>query len=169
VSSTTVRYRNLLHAGLTFGSLLTFFLIFSPAGTSYSVDHLLGITRLDSGWGWGFLCAKLQVNLLYAGAVASKLRHPEWRDGTFTYRLLSHDTARTRVPMPRPVANWAVSRVATYLVLFVQLVCPLTMWWRGLPSILSIAALVLLHCSMSLFLKLRLFPFYVISGLALFV
>lgn len=169
VSSTTVRYKNLLHAGLTFASLLVFFLLFSPAGSSYSVDRLLGLTKLDSGWSWGHLCAKLQVNLLYAGAVVSKLAHPEWRDGTLTYRLLSHDPTRTRLPMPRIVASWAVSRVATYAVIATQVVCPLLLWWRGTPSFVAIGALFLLHGSMSAFLNLRLFPFYVMSGLALFV
>lgn len=170
VASTTVRYQRLIHAGLTFGSLLLFFLIFSPAGTAYSVDHALGIApHLDIGWSWGLVCARLQVNLLYAGAVVSKLLQAEWRDGSYTYHLLSHSNGRTRVPMPRFVANWAASRLATYAVIAVELVCPLTLWRPGLPSILSIVALLLLHASMSVFLKLRLFPFYVMSGLALFV
>lgn len=170
VSSMTVRYQRILHAGVTFASLLLFFLIFSPAGTAYSVDRALGIAlHLDVGWSWAVLCAKAQVTLLYLGAVVSKLKHPEWRDGTLTYRLLSHGNARTRVPMPPFVASWPVSRAATYGVILVELICPLTLWWRGLPSILSTAALLLLHLSMSVFLRVRLFPFYVLAGLALFV
>jgi hypothetical protein len=169
INSTTVRYRNLVHAGLTFGSLVLFFLIFSPAGSSYSLDHLLGIARLDAGWAWGIYCAKIQVNLLYAGTALSKLMHPEWRDGTLMYRLLSHNVIRTRVPMPPWIANLAVSRASTYLVILVQLACPLALWWRGYPATVSITMLGLMHGSMSVFLRLRLFPLYVLSSLALFV
>jgi hypothetical protein len=100
----TIQSRNPLvnYGGDDVLRVMSFLLIFAPAGHSLSVDSWLG-----SGWWvsrepidpWCWRLMQLQVSILYFKAFAAKLAGESWRDGRAVYLATEvEDFRRRRLP-----------------------------------------------------------------------
>jgi hypothetical protein len=168
----TIQSRNPLvkYGGDDVLRVMSFLLIFAPAGHSLSVDSWLG-----SGWWvsrepidpWCWRLMQLQVSILYFKAFAAKLAGESWRDGRAVYLATEvEDFRRRRLPAWARRPAWC--RLGAWATLAVEGALGSLVWiaeWRGPVLVAGVA----MHVVLEGFLNLYLFGAIMIVCLWLFL
>jgi hypothetical protein len=112
---------------------------------------------------WGLRLIQIQVAVMYAAAVWSKLQGAEWRDGTaasFAMRLPD----LVRFPAPELVGrSLLAAEVATYGVLVVEAGLAIGIWHRRTRVPALLAGLVL-HLSIDFTIRVGFFTLAVLTA-----
>jgi hypothetical protein len=151
-----------------------FLVIFSPCANSCSVDRLIAIVRGKDPGGdpepvclWTQRLMQVQIALVYAATVASKLGGQYWINGTAVYFPLHMDELK-RFPLPALFDNLAVINLLTWGTIAVEASLATFIWYRkSRPYVL--AAGVLLHTGIEYSLNIPMFAFVMISSYLNFV
>lgn len=157
--------------------IIALYLMLAPTGAALSVDRLRhghDRSRRDRFWEfparapWALRLVQLQICVVYAGNVWSKLRGVRWSDGTaVSYALRIEDYARFPVPSlftdSLPLVN-----LSTYAVLLIELALVIAVWNRRARPWVLIAG-VLMHLSIEYALLVGFFGAAVFTGYLAFV
>jgi HTTM domain len=171
VTLMSIHHRNpmITHSGDSLLRLMTFLLIFSPAGEALSVDRMMaadsGPPALASQWCLRLM--QLQISILYFRAFAGKLRGETWRDGTAVFYPVTLTEYR-RFPLPTLLDNPAFLRAATWSTLAIEFALGPLVWIDELRYPVLACALVF-HLSIEYAMNLQLFGWTMIACLVLFV
>jgi len=150
--------------------VMTFLLIFSRAGETWSVDHWLAARAgapLEEASAWCTRLMQMQVSILYFKAAVAKLEGATWRDGTAVHYALEA-TAFRRARRPVFARTLAWSRLATWGTVALELALAAFLWVPGLRYPVLVAG-ALFHALMDVFMSLQLFGMTMIVCLLLFV
>ncbi|MEM7199743.1 MAG: HTTM domain-containing protein [Planctomycetota bacterium] len=170
IAGVSVHHRNryVLNAGDSLRRVLTFLLIFSGAGQVWSVDAALGAGITPAaGAPWALRLMQLQMAFLYLHAFYTKLVGRTWRRGTATHyatHLLAHRKCRLPVWLDRPLVHC----VATYGTLLAEFAGAVLVWFEPTRYI-ALLALLGLHLSLQLLMRMHLFQWTMMAALVLFV
>lgn len=175
VTLVSLHHRNsaITHSGDSVLRLMTFLLIFSPAGAALSLDNLL---RVRSGLGdaslvptapWCLRLMQLQLSILYFRTFVLKLQGSRWLDGTAAYYPTQVLEFR-RFTLPACFNNSFFIKLATWGTLFTEFALGPLVWVRELryPVVLCGA---LLHLTLEVLMNLQLFGWIMLSCLVLFI
>ena len=162
-----------MYSGDTLLRLMVVILIFSPCGRALSVDwwltgshgELWGLTQLIDPWTQRLI--QVQISILYLITMSWKLRGSLWRRGTAVwYPINTREYGRFRVPMfpgiPILVRVFTWGTLATQFSMGVLVWIPVLHYW-------VMAAGLLMHAGMMVFLRLFLFMPIIMSTYLLFV
>lgn len=173
VTLVSIFHRNPLihHSGDAVLRLMSFLLIFSPAGEALSLDNLLGdrpqLHAVPAVSPWCLRLMQLQVSIVYFRAFLCKLGDPDWLKGTAIYYPTQIETFR-RFPGGSIFANRRVQKLATWSVLCIEFSVGPLIWIEEFryPILLCV---VLFHLSIEYFMNIQLFSWIMIVCLLLFV
>ena len=155
----------IFNSGDTVIRITALYLALSPCGAAFSMDQRRRTGSFFSAREvrpWPLRLMQIQVTIIYLSTVVAKLAGDTWQNGTaVAYSLQQHDLLI--VPAPSWLtSNLLVSNALTWGTLVIELAIGILVWnraWR--PWVL--AAGVMLHLSISLFLEVGFF------SLAMFV
>jgi len=171
----SMHHRNILilNSGDTLLRVVTFLLIFSPAGEALSVDRWRRARRGQAGeeppWRspWVRRLIQIQVAVLYLSAFLWKMQGAMWLDGTAVY-YMSRLVEFQRFSLPFWFAHlWAV-KVMTWGSLFVEFGLGVLVWIRPLRYPLLIAG-ALLHLGVEYTMNIPVFQWLMIISLTIFI
>jgi hypothetical protein len=172
---TSLQHRNpyICHSGDTLMRNFAFFLMFAPAGRSFSIDRWLrrlrgredARTPLAAPWAQRLL--QIQLAVMYVGTASWKLTGTTWRDGTAVFYALHLDEF-TRFAVPAWMLTVGFSMFATWSTLAVELAMGTLVWFRRLrlPVMVCGAAL---HLGLEFTLDVPLFQWVVLAAYLLFL
>ena len=174
----SIHHRNqlVLHSGDTLLRLISFLLIFSPAGDALSVDRW---RRRRAGAAepapvlralWTQRLIQLQVAVLYFATAWWKLSGGAWRDGTAVYYILRLVDFQ-RFPLPLEslwVDSLAATRLLTWAALAVEFAMALLVWVPAFRYPVLIAG-ACLHLGLEYTLNIPVFQLLMLACLVLFV
>jgi hypothetical protein len=178
VGMVSIHHRNtlVLNSGDTLLRVLTFLLIFSPAGAAWSVDRWLARRGGDPAPGpvlaapWTRRLIQFQVALLYVSTAWWKLQGASWRDGTASYYVLRLvEFQRFPLPLEPLWVEWLpATRLFTWASLAVELALGLLAW---VPAVRYpvLAAGACLHLGLEYALNIPLFQWLMLASLVAFV
>jgi hypothetical protein len=161
----------ILHAGDTLLRVMGFFLMFAPAGMSFSVDRLWRIWRGKEGYEiqprspWAMRMMQIQTSMLYFSTFYAKTVGHEWIDGTalyFTTRLAEFRR------FPIPALNAWIFKLATWSVLFVEFSLAVLVWIREFRYWILLLGLCL-HLSIEYSMNVPLFQWIILAGYVMFI
>lgn len=141
-------------------------LVAAPSGRALSIDAWrsgagLGLDAVGAPWGGRIL--QIEVAALYAGNALAKLRSPAWRDGSAVGLVLANrNLARAWVPAGAARA----SRVLTWTTLGVEAALAPALFLAPWPAI---AAAIVLHVGLALFVDVHLFSAVMVAAVAAFL
>lgn len=131
VTLTSLHHRNpaIFHGGDTVLRIMSYLLMFSPAGAGWSVD-----AWIDGHWEantapWCMRLMQLQVSIVYLRNVMWKLRGKRWRDGTAAWYPVNC-AAYTRFPLPKVALTLPMLRMATWGTLLIELSLGTLIWFE---------------------------------------
>ena len=149
-----------LNSGDTLIRVLAFYLMLAPSGMEFSLDRRRarqqgrGVASTHPAWPLRLI--QIQVSVMYASAVWSKLQGPTWREGSAaSYATRLPDLVRFRVPELLE-SSPLFSQLATYGTLVVESGLALLIWFPR-TRIPAIAAGVLLHLSIDASIRVGFF------------
>ena len=150
-----------LNSGDTLIRVLAFYLMLAPSGMEFSLDRRRARHRghdlASTHPAWPLRLIQIQVSVMYASAVWSKLQGPTWRDGTAV--VLRHAPPGPRA-LPRCRSCWRrsplLAQLATYGTLVVESGLALLVWYPR-TRIPALAAGVLLHLSIDASIRVGFF------------
>jgi len=93
------RNSSIFHGGDTVMRIMSFLLMFAPAGAGWSFDAWMAGGWEATGDPWCLRLMQLQVSIIYFRTVFWKLRGKQWRDGTAAWYPI-HCDAYTRFTLP---------------------------------------------------------------------
>ena len=169
LSLTSVHHRNpcVFHSGDSLMRLITFLLIFSRSGDSYSLDSYLANATAAPSSPWCLRLMQLQVSILYIRTVWWKLRGHKWLDGTAVYYPM-RVAAYRRLSIPDRFLGRHVVAAATYGTLVLESALGVLIWVEQFRYPVLLAG-TLFHMLLSILLKLQLFGATVIATYILFL
>lgn len=151
-----------------------FLLIFSQAGTAYSVDRWLRIKRglesksvvpLSAPWAQRLL--QIQLAYLYLNTFILKLPGEGWQNGTALYYALNYVELQRFDFKYLFYYLWQI-KAATYSVMVGEIALATLVWYRPLRYwVLSVG--VLLHIGINLTMQFPIFQYVMITSLINFV
>jgi hypothetical protein len=151
-----------LNSGDTLIRLLAFYLVLAPAGNEFSLDRRRALRQGRAALGmhaaWPLRLIQLQVSLMYAAAVWSKLQSPSWRDGSaVSYATRLPDLVRFPAPsvLDSPVATYTTVAIEAGLVVLV---------WNRRTRAAALAAGVLLHLGIDATIRVGFFSLAVFTA-----
>lgn len=155
--------------------ICTFFLMFSPAGNTISVDRWIQVRTTGSGSlleapahaPWAQRLIQLQVALVYWQAFWGKTTGQHWLDGTAVY-YVTHLTELQRFYLPWIFDNLLMSKVLTWGTLILEACLWSLIWVRGCKYYV-LAAGVLLHLGIEIAMNLPVFETLMVSTYVLFI
>jgi hypothetical protein len=178
LSLVSMHHRNplILNSGDSLLRVITFLLLFAPAGAALSVDRWLD--RRDGLVGpepalrapWALRLIQLQVALLYLTTAWWKLEGAPWRDGTASYYILRLAEFQ-RFPLPFE-SLWVESLLATRLLTWASLTVELsmaTLVWVPALRYPVLAAAVALHLGLEYTMNIPVFQWLMLACLVTFV
>jgi Vitamin K-dependent gamma-carboxylase len=172
---TSIDQRNLLmlHGGDTFLRCAGFFLMFAPAGATFSLDRVIAIRRgkqdaqIKPRAPWAQRIIQLELALLYLTSFFWKLKGHTWLNGTALYYVI-HLHSIARFPLPHWMQSTAMLRVGSWLTLALEFSLGTLIWSRRFRNPLLLLGL-LFHLSIEYSFNLPLFEFDVLTAYILFV
>lgn len=170
----SIQERNfyILNSGDSFLRIMSFILIFAPAGAALSVDRLLRIRRGRVGAAiplyspWAQRLIQIQLAVLYFATFYWKTLGPSWMDGTAVYYVLRLDAFR-HFPMPSINALWLV-KCLTWGTLLIEFSLGVLVWFKELRYPVLIAGLCL-HLGIEYSMNIPLFEWIMIATFVTFV
>jgi hypothetical protein len=116
----SIDQRNLLilHGGDTFLRCAGFFLMFAPAGATFSLDRLIALRRgtqdpqIQPRAPWAQRIIQIELALLYLTSFFWKLKGHTWLNGTALYYVI-HLHSIARFPLPRWIQSTAMLRAGS--------------------------------------------------------
>lgn len=175
VTLVSIHHRNyeVTHSGDTLLRLMSFLLIFSPAGQSLSLDRLL-LERFNGSTStviehspWCLRLMQLQMSFLYFRAFSEKIMDPQWVRGTAAYYTMQTPDFR-RFRLPAALDNLFFARVATWGTLAVELALSILVWFQESRYLVLVLG-VLMHLGFEVFMNLQLFGVTMIVCLVVFI
>jgi hypothetical protein len=162
-------HRNLLilSSGDTLMRLISFLLIFSQAGTAYSIDQIRkgGVVVASSPWAQRLI--QYQVSLVYLMGVLWKLDGSTWIDGTAMY-YASRLEEFWRFPVPYLFEHMWTLKLITWVTLNIELALGTLIWFRKYRYPVIIAG-VLMHLGIEYAMNIQLFEWLMIACYAVFI
>jgi len=157
------------HSGDTVLRLMTFLLVFSPAGKAFSIDSMLvgRAAGIPSAGPWCQRLMQIQIAIVYLRTVYWKLQGHSWRDGTAAY-YATQLTSYRRFTLPHCLRSVHVARIATWMALLIESSLGSLVWISELRYP-TLAAGVLMHLGFELWLNVQLFGWTMMVCLILFV
>ena len=170
VTLTSIHHRHpeITHGGDSLMRMMSFLLIFSPAGDVWSLDALLaGTSAPTASSPWVLRLLQLQISFVYFQSFVAKLEGETWRQGTAVYWVsMVSDYRRRQVPAAMRTLWW--SRLATWGTLALEFALgPLV--WIGECRYPLVAAAALFHIGLEVLMNLQLFGAIMLAGLTTFV
>ncbi len=163
----------ILHSGDTLMRVLSFFLIFAPAGAALSVDRLIALFkgraspkhRLYSPWAQRLI--QIQLSVLYLSTFLWKVQGNAWLDGVATYY-----TSRLKEFERFPVFGlfdhaWFI-QLTTWGTLLVEFSMGVLVWFAELRYAVLISG-VFLHLGIEYSMNIPLFEWITLSAYACFI
>jgi len=165
----SIHHRNpaIFHGGDTVMRLMSFLLMFSPAGNGWSVDAMLHGHWEAIADPWCLRLMQIQVSIIYLRNVFWKLRGEEWRNGTAIWYTSNCD-AYVRFRVPRWLLSIPMMRFATWSALAIEFSLGTLIWiseFRMVAMLFGIA----LHLILEVVMNLQLFGYVMIACLLLFL
>ena len=158
----------IFHSGDAVIRIMTFLLIFSPAGQAYSVDaSLAGTTDVPVASPWCQRLMQIQIAIVYLRTVFWKLRGTTWRDGTAAYYATQIHSYQ-RLSLPSYLQNSFFVRLATWSTLVIETLLGSTLWIVDVRYPVLLAG-VLMHLTFELWLNVQLFGWTMMVCFLLFV
>jgi hypothetical protein len=175
VGLVSLHHRNtvVLSSGDTILRVLTFLLMFAPAGDAWSVDRWRARRRgvappepLPKA-PWAQRLIQIQVAVLYLSTAWWKLLGPAWRDGTAVY-YMSRLVEFERFPVPVLFDDLRLIRLVTWTSLATELALGTLVWVPGLryPVLLAGACL---HLSIEFSMNIPVFQWLMLAALTTFI
>lgn len=157
-----------LHSGDTLLRLMLFLIIFSEAGSVFTLGSGAAVTgSAEAESPWAHRLMQVQFAAVYLHTVRWKLQGTRWRNGTAVYyatQLLTHQ----RHQIPRLLQRPWVYRMATYGTLAVEASLGVLIWFDALVyGVIAIG--VLFHLSLEYFMRMHLFQWTMIVSMILFI
>ncbi len=129
LTTVSIHHRNpaIFHGGDTVMRLMSFLLMFSPAGVGWSVDALLEERWEAIADPWCLRLMQIQVSIIYLRNVFWKLRGAEWRNGTAVWYPANCD-AYIRFRIPKSLLTLPMIRFATWSTLAIEFSLGTLIW-----------------------------------------
>jgi hypothetical protein len=155
-----------LNSGDTLIRVLAFYLMLAPAGLEFSLDRRRarhqGRDVASTHPAWPLRLMQIQLTVMYASAVWSKLQGPAWRDGSaVSYAARLPDLVR--FPAPSFWESPLVAQTATYGTLLVES-CLVALIWHRRTRVPALAAGVLLHLGIDASIRVGFFSLAVFTA-----
>jgi hypothetical protein len=170
VTLTSIHHRHpeVTHGGDSLMRMMSFLLIFSPAGDAWSLDAILaGASAPAPSSPWVLRLLQLQISFVYFQSFVAKLEGETWRQGTAVYWVwMVSDYRRWPVPVAFRTLWW--SRLATWSTLAIEFALGPLVWIRELRYPL-VAAAAVFHLGLEVLMNLQLFGAIMLAGLATFI
>jgi hypothetical protein len=168
----SVHHRNplILYGGDEVMRIMSFLLIFSRAGETWSLDQYFALRAgrpTIAGTAWCTRLLQLQVSFVYMQAFLCKFSGATWRNGTAAYYAIEVPKYR-RTHLPSGASSLLWSRVMTWGTMATECALGPFIWIREL-RLPVLAAGVALHLGMELFMNLYLFNVTMLICLTLFI
>lgn len=171
----SIQQRNLYitHGGDTFLRLAGFFLIFAPAGTALSLDHLIGVWRGKEPshiqWQnpWAQRLIQIQLSLMYLTAFLVKIKGATWLQGTALFYVYHLDELR-HFPLPSWFFRPAVLKLGDWLALGLEFSLGVLIWVKEFRYALLGTGLIF-HLWLEYSLNIPMFQWDILSGYILFI
>ena len=166
---TSIHHRNsaIFHGGDTVMRIMSFLVMFSPAGAGWSLDAWMVGKWEASGDPWCVRLLQIQVSIIYLRSVFWKLRGKEWRDGTAAWYPINCD-AYTRYKLPAALMSPFFIRAATWGTLVVETALGSIIWIEECRFWVMLSG-VILHLQLEYLMNLQLFGWTMIACLMLFL
>ena len=172
VVSLTRRNPWVLNSGDIFIRVLSFYMLFMPAGVALSVDRWL--RERHDFWAfptkpvWPLRLVQVQLSILYVTAVWDKVRGTTWNDGTaVSYAFRIGDLQR--FPVPGFVVDSVVlANVLTFGTLAIELSLGILVWNRKLRPWVLLAG-VALHLGIDYAVRVGFFSYVVLVAYIAFL
>ena len=166
----SIHNRNIyvLSSGDTVYRFFCLFLIFAPLNTQFSFfefPHLLNSKAV--GWTWVLIMIRLFIANIYLKNVLFKLLGESWRDGTATDKVL-HVKIWNRFFLPKALDKTWFFTLTTYYTLIVE-TAMFTLVWIDEFRLIVLAAGVLLHLGLWVFLRFGFFQLTMLFALTAFI
>ena len=170
VTLTSIHHRHpeVTHGGDSLMRMMSFLLIFSPAGEAWSLDAILaGASAPAVSSPWALRLLQLQVSFVYFQSFVAKLHGETWRQGTAVYWVSMVSDYR-RMPVPAAMRSLWWSRLATWGTLALEFALgPLV--WISECRYPVVAAAAIFHLVLEVVMNLQLFGAIMLTGLTTFV
>lgn len=165
----SLHHRNtaIFHGGDTVMRIMSFLLMFAPAGAGWSVDAWLAGSWAATGDPWCLRLMQIQISIIYARNVFWKLRGKEWRIGTAAWFPINCD-GYTRFKLPSMLMSPFFIRIATWGTLVVEGSMASIIWIEECRFWVMLAG-VFLHLQLEYLMNLQLFGWTMIACLMLFL
>jgi hypothetical protein len=171
----TLHHRNpvVLNSGDTLLRISTFYLIFSQAGTAFSIDRLIALARGKASgppkWSapWAMRLIQVQLSFVYFYAFVWKIMGQMWLQGTAVYY-----TARLpefwRFPVPYVFEHMWTIKLWSWSTLVIEFSLGTLVWIKELRYWVLLGG-ILLHCGIDYSMNIPLFGFIIVSMYLTFV
>jgi hypothetical protein len=175
VGLVSLHHRNtvVLNSGDTVFRVLTFLLIFAPAGEVWSVDRWRARRRGAAPpeppfrAPWAQRLIQIQVTVLYLSTAWWKLLGSAWRDGTAVY-YMSRLVEFERFPVPVLFDDLRLIRAVTWGSLATELALGTLVWFPRLRYPVLLAG-ALLHLGVELTMNIPVFQWLMMAALTTFI
>ena len=163
--------------------MLTFYMIFAPAGKYLSIDAWLSgvfkrnrnrssdveleedektTTKKFAIWPLRLIQIQTSCVLLFSGI--EKFRGAQWRDGTALYYVSRLDDFFYRLPVPDFLFNsLTMVAIATWSALLLELTAPFLVWF-GRTRMIGLFVVISFHLTIDYMMNLNLFQWVMILG-----
>jgi hypothetical protein len=170
VTLTSIHHRHpeVTHGGDSLMRMMSFLLIFSPAGDAWSLDAVLaGASAPPASSPWVLRLLQLQISFVYFQSFVAKLEGETWRKGTAVYWVATVSDYRRR-PVPAAMRTLWWSRLATWATLALEFALGPLVWIREFRYPL-VAAAAIFHVVLEVLMNLQLFGAIMLTGLTTFI
>lgn len=166
---TSLHHRNpsIFHGGDTVLRIMSFLLMFSPAGSGWSADAMLIGNWEATADPWCWRLMQLQISMIYLRNVMWKLRGERWRNGTAAWYPM-HCAVYTRFPLPKIALTRPMLRVATWGTLLIEFSLGSLVWIDEFRWYVTFAGIGL-HLTLEYVMNLQLMGWTMIACLLLFL
>ncbi len=156
-------HRNLiiLHSGDTLERVILFLMIFSEAGSAYSLDVWRKGGKIVKSAPWAQRLIQYQFTLSYVSTVLWKLDGASWIDGTAMYYAANLQEF-WRYPVPYIFEHLWILKLLTWLTLIVELALGTLIWVKAYRYRVIFLG-VLLHLGIEYSMNIQLFEWLMLA------
>jgi uncharacterized membrane protein YphA (DoxX/SURF4 family) len=152
--------------------LIGFYLLLMPSGRAWSIDRWLFHGREQScamASAWPLRLVQLQMTIVFVSAAICKLGGEDWVDGIALSYVGRLDDTFGKFPVPSVMFETPlIVRLMTWLVIIVELVAPLLLWFRETRR-WALALIVVFHLANEYAMYLFLFHWIMLVGWSTFL
>jgi len=152
-----------------FTRIMTFLLIFAPAGAMYSVDAWLKRPeeRVRFAWPWAQRMMQVQLSLAYFHSFICKAIGEQWQNGSAVY-YAAHLLEFQKFPIPWLTNNVLCCRALTYFTLSTELSLAILIWFKPIRYWILLVG-VMMHIGIDWTMNLPYFEFAFVSCYLTFI